>query len=186
MRYFVIKLIVISQGRLSGCSDHNLNSKLSLQCLADSIHHVLAAERRAYEQLVFEHLQPIHQEQLPCPAQLLIQAAHIAQQQGARFSYVLLAQHPINIKNKPITNSEQQALAFIETHKGEHYYGEEPIGTANFFIAAYPEMAYAPHCVNCHNHYLANGQKKYQLNDILGAILIRIPTDDDDTTLRCC
>ncbi|MDY6993735.1 MAG: DUF3365 domain-containing protein [Pseudomonadota bacterium] len=185
MRYFTIKILLISPLILSGCTDAHLNAQVSLQQLTDSLHQVLSADRRAYEQLIFERLEQIQPttkmpqlaQQLPLlwPAQLFTQAAHIAQQQGATFSYVLLAQNPLNPKNQPITEEEKQALAFIETHKGQNYYGEEHIGKVKFFVAAYPEIAYAPHCVHCHNHYLQAKQPQYELNDILGAILIRVP-----------
>jgi len=185
MGNLMIKVLLISLLILSGCTDHPLNAQVSLHQLTDSLHHVLAADRRAYEQLVFERLKQIQPtakmpqlaQQLPLlwPAQLFTQGAHIAQQQGAHFSYVLLAQNPVNPKNQPITEKEKQALAFIETHKGQNYYGEEYIGKVKFFVAAYPEIAYADHCVHCHNHYLHAKQPQYELNDILGAILIRVP-----------
>ena len=155
---------------LSGCDQKPLSEELSHQTLADILHLVLSSNCKAYERVVLSQ-----QNNKIFPTQLFNEAAQIMQEQGSKLSYIMLSQEPLNVRHRPITESEKTALGFIYTHPGQVYYGEEKLGKITYFIAAYPEIGERESCIICHNTHINASKKDYQLNEVMGAMLIRLP-----------
>lgn len=155
---------------LSGCHQDPPPEEISYQTVADTLHLVLSTYCRAYERLVLSQ-----QDKKIFPSQLFGEATRIAQEKGSKLSYVILSQHPLNPHNHPITESEKIALEFIYRYPGQVYYGEEKLGKVVYFIAAYPEVGERESCIACHNTHLNATKKDYQLNEVMGALFIRLP-----------
>lgn len=164
-RYALIILVFVS-----GCRQELPPEEISQQTVADTLHLVLSTYCRAYERLVLSQ-----QNNKIFPSQLFGEATRIAQEKGSKVSYVILSQEPLNPHNRPITESEKIAVDFIYTHPGQAYYGEEKLGKVVYFIAAYPEVGERDSCITCHNTHLNATKKDYQLNDVMGAMFIRLP-----------
>jgi hypothetical protein len=57
------------------------------------------------------------------------------------------------------------------------YYGAETLGGKNYFTAVYADMAVAPACIDCHNEHQDSPRKDFDLGDVMGGVVIRIPLD---------
>lgn len=160
---------------------------ISPRKMADSLHAVIAADRQAYAELV----QRLHADEhritatenwreahgLPVPAQMLRQAAQNIQKQGAEFSYVLRSLAPINDRNGPQTEAEQAGLAAVAKDPAVNYYTEENLGGRSYFTAIYADRVTLPSCAACHNQHPRSPRRNYQLNDVMGAIVVRVPLE---------
>lgn len=184
-RFSYVAFSLIALLMLSSCGERETPSELAYTTLADHLSLVLSATLRTYEQLIFErliqkekmlsaHSQWQAHKTLPFPSQFLMETARRAQQKGAQFSYVLMSKHPLNAHNQAITAEEKKSLDFIYAHPGQRYYGQETLSKERFFIAAYPEIAYQTRCATCHNTHSHASKKDYQIDDIMGALFIRI------------
>jgi len=52
------------------------------------------------------------------------------------------------------------------------------VGRDRFFQAIYADRAVSQACVACHNAHLNSPKKDYQLNDVMGGIIITIPVTE--------
>jgi hypothetical protein len=166
---------------------HKLTS-ISPRKMADSLHAVIAADRQAYAQLVVQRL---HAEQrriaaaenwqeiggLPVHAQMLRTAGQSIQKEGAEFSYTLRSLWPLNDSHGPQTQVEQRALELLAKSPHENFYTEEELGGRSYFTAAYPDRATLASCVDCHNQHPRSPRRDFKLNDVMGAIIVRIPLE---------
>jgi hypothetical protein len=166
---------------------HKLTT-VSTRKMADSLRAVIAADRQAYAELVVERLQ--HEpgslkvtedwrqtHGLPVHAQMLRAAAQDIQKAGAEFSYTLRSLWPINSNNGPQTEAEQSGLEFVSKHPGENYYTEEQLGGRSYFTAVYADRATLPSCVECHNQHARSPKRDFKLNEVMGALVIRVPLE---------
>jgi hypothetical protein len=170
---------------LASCGDKP-NSGVSPQAMADAIHTVLEADRTVYTRLIVnrlaneenvitasEHWQ--EEKALLLPAQIFRAGAELTQEKGANFSYALLSIWPINKQNKPQTEAEKTGLQFVADNPQENYYAEETLGDRRYFTAVYPDIAVADACVTCHNNHKDSPKTDFELNDVMGGVVIRIP-----------
>jgi hypothetical protein len=168
-------------------------TSIRAQKMADSLHAVIAADREVYAQLIVQRLHAEDQRLpatdnwreahgLPVPAQMLRAAAQSIQKNGAEFSYTLRSLWPINQNNGPQTQAEQTGLEFVAKHPGENYYTEEPLGGRIYFTAVYADRATLPSCVDCHNQDARSPRHDFKLNDVMGAIVVRVPRPKLETT----
>jgi hypothetical protein len=154
---------------------------------ADMVHTVLEADRAIYTQQVVDRL--VRQQnaieaseqwksehgKLPLPAQMLRMSAARVLEARKEVSYVLLSTWPINQQNRPRTDLELRALAHLEADPEAPYYGTEVLGDTTYFTAAYADVAIAPACVNCHNDHRDSPRRDFELDDTMGALVIRFP-----------
>lgn len=113
---------------------------------------------------------------LPLPAQMFRMGSELVAEKNAGFSYVLLSKWPINQQNKPKTAMEVEGLEFVATKKGkEPFYGVEELGGTRYFTAVYADVAVAPACVDCHNAHEDSPREDFELGDVMGGVVIRIP-----------
>ncbi len=90
------------------------------------------------------------------------------------FSYSLLSLYPINKKNGPGTDLEQQGLQHVMDNE-ESFYGEEELGGPRYFAAVYPDFAVSEASVDCHNNHKDSPRTDIELGDVIGGVVIRIP-----------
>lgn len=166
---------------------HKLTT-ISPRKMADSLHAVIAADRQAYSELVVQRLQTGEKRLevtenwreghgLPVHAQMLRTASQNIQKHGAEFSYTLRSLWPLNASHGPQTQIEQAGLEFVVKHPGESFYTEEELGGRSYFTAIYADRATLSSCVDCHNRHPRSPRRDFQLNDVMGAIVVRVPLE---------
>jgi hypothetical protein len=152
---------------------HKLQS-VSIRKMADSIHAVIAADSQAYVDL--GALRAASGD-APTHAQLLRQAATSIQQRGAEFSYVLRSTSPIDPRNGPQTQVEQQGLSAVAADPTQPFYTEEELGGRSYFTAIYAERATGQSCVDCHNADPRSPRRDIKLGDVIGGLVVRVPLE---------
>ena len=166
---------------------HKLTT-ISPRKMADSLQAVIAADRQAYSELVAQRLGTPEKAGavrdgdpsapgLPVHAQLLRTASQNIQKRGAEFSYTLRSLWPINENHGPQTQVEQTGLEFVARHPLENYYVEEELGGRSYFTAVYADRATLPSCVECHNRHPRSPRRDFKLNDLMGALVVRVPLE---------
>ena len=180
-----ITVTAIAAMLVTACAKESADG-VSPQAMADAIHMVLEADRTAYTRLIVNRLaneekvieaseQWKEEKALLLPAQMFRAGSELTQERGAGFSYALLSLWPINKQNKPATDVEKAGLQYVMDHRGENYYGEETLGGVRYFTAVYPDIAIADACVTCHNDHKDSPKTDFELNDVMGGVVIRIP-----------
>jgi hypothetical protein len=181
---------VVAGVLISGKSEeksHKLTT-VSIRKMADSLHAVITADRQVYSEIVVQRL---HTEEgrvtaaenwreahcLPVHAQMLRLAGQNIQRGGAEFSYTLRSLWPINENYGPQTEAEKAGLEFVTGRPGEDYYTEEVLGGRSYFTAVYADRATLPSCVECHNKHPRSPRHDYKVNDVMGAIVVRVPLE---------
>ena len=131
----------------------------------------VARERlRAGEQWKTEH------GVLPLPAQMFRMGAEHVAQKDIGVWYALLSPWPLNKQNLPKTNAETAGLAaVVENHGKSPHYDAEELGGKRYFTAVYADLAVAPACVDCHNEHRDSPRRDFELGDVMGGVVIRIP-----------
>lgn len=159
-----------------------------IQDVADMLHSVMEADRTVYTQRVVNRLQNeekvikadehfVDKKALPLPAQMFRFGAEKAGEKNKKFSYSLLSLWPINKQNAGRTALEKDGLKYVTENKGKNFYGEETLGGKKYFTAVYADVAVSPACVSCHNGHDESPRKDFKLNDVMGGVVIRIPTE---------
>ncbi len=161
---------------------------ISHQRAADMLYRVVSADRATYARKVVQRLTRDEkiitasehfedESALPLPAQMFRFGAELVADETDEFSYSLLSLHPINKKNGPGTDAEEEGLRHVAENPGENYYGEETLGDERHFVAVYPDHAVAEACVNCHNNHKDSPRADAKLGDVMGGVVIRIRLD---------
>jgi Protein of unknown function (DUF3365) len=161
---------------------------IPLQDAADMLHAVMEADRTIYTQRVVNRLTLqdkvitadehfMDKKALPLPAQMFRFGAERVGEKTKKFSYSLLSLWPVNKQNAPRTKVEKDGLAYVAENKGKNFYGEETLGGKKYFTAIYADVAVAQACVSCHNAHADSPRTDFKLNDVLGGVVIRIPTN---------
>lgn len=154
--------------------------------MADGLHAVMSADRTVYTRLIVNRLQNEEKiitaseqwkedKALVLPAQMFRFGAEMVAEGNPPFSYSLQSLWPINQQNAPKTEVEKAGLEYIAANKGENYYAEETLGDTKYFTAVYPDNAIAPACVTCHNDHADTPRTDFELGDVMGGVVIRIP-----------
>jgi hypothetical protein len=186
----VIAAATLLIGSLPGADQDKTHkmTTVSPRKLADSLRAVIAADRETYSQVVVERLgfeerqiavteswQERHA--LPTHAQMLRLSAQSIQKRGAEFSYALRSLWPINPNHGPQTEVEQRGLEFVTGNPGTNFYTEELLGGRSYFTAIYPDRATQPSCIACHNRHPSSPRQDFKSDDVMGALIIRIPLE---------
>ncbi|MEL6336930.1 MAG: DUF3365 domain-containing protein [Pseudomonadota bacterium] len=161
---------------------------LSYQEVTDMLHVVMDTDRSVYTKNVVARLavkdkvikasEYYEDEQaLPLPAQMFRFGAEGVADKTDAFSYSLLSLWPINKQNAPRTDLEKEGLQYIVDNPGENFYGEEELGGEVYFTAVYPDVAVAQVCASCHNDHKDTPRSDFELDDVMGGVVIRIPMD---------
>jgi hypothetical protein len=164
------------------------NGAISPQNQADALHFVIAADREMYCRAYVARLtgdtpspntsaggKP--DESWPSPCEMFRRAAESVQSKGAEFSYALRSLRPVDPRNEPQTELEQRGLAFVTSHPTQNYYGQEMLGGRRYVTAIYPDMPAVAACVDCHNRRSASTPQHYQVGEVMGGIVVRVPLE---------
>lgn len=155
--------------------------------MADALHAVMEADRTVYTRRVVNRLQNKEQviqasehfeddKALPLPAQMFrFGAEMVAENEAAGFTYSLQSLWPINNQNAPRTEAEKTGLQFVADNPGESYYTTETLGGTEYFTAVYADTAVAPACVTCHNEHRDTPRSDFEIGDVMGGVVLRIP-----------
>lgn len=160
----------------------------SAQQMADALHLVMATDRSVYTKVIVNRLtkkdkvikasEHFEDDQaLALPAQMFRFGAEGVGEKTKDFSYSLMSLWPINKQNAPVTPLEKEGLQYIADNPGKNYYGEEKLGDINYFTAVYADPAVAPVCVSCHNEHKDSPRNDFKIGEVMGGVVIRIPTD---------
>lgn len=187
---------------LCGCNTASGTSEGALEpkAVADMLHAVMEADRTVYTKNVVNRLvkeqkvqivDPESKEpapfgaseqwktehgKLPLPAQMFRMGAEAVTAKDVGFTYGLLSKWPVNKQNKPTTEVETQGLDAVVANGGkEPFYGEEELGGTKYFTAVYADVAVADACVDCHNKHKDSPKTDFELGDVMGGVVIRIP-----------
>ena len=168
-------------------SNHHLKG-ISPQRVADFVHDIVEADRTVYSTFIVERLQQKnilhasenweHQDALPLPAQLLHQAGKLVAEKGPGIRYRLVSLWPIYERNGPATEFEREGLKAVIHNPEQPFTGVITSGKLRYYQAIYADTAITEACVVCHNTHRLSPKRNFQLNDVMGAIVITIPLDE--------
>jgi uncharacterized protein DUF3365 len=160
---------------------------LTPETVADYLHAVIEAQRTVYTTNVVDALESkgVHAEEhwkqqkaLPLPAQMILDGGRLVAEKGVGMKYRLASLTPIYVWNAPATDFERKGLEAVGKNPDKPFTGFVRIGRDRFFQAIYADRAVSPTCVQCHNAHLNSPKKDYQLNDVMGGIIITIPISE--------
>ncbi len=172
---------------LSGCGEE-VKPGIDPAVYTDSLFAVMKADRTNYTKLIVARLGPKGADAIkpdehwkdiengaPLPAQMFRAGAEAVTELTDKFTYSLQSQWPINKQNAPRTEIEKAGLQYIADNPGENYYGEETLGGVTYFTAVYPDVAVAEACVTCHNEHKDTPKTDFQIGEVMGGVVIRVP-----------
>lgn len=166
---------------------------VSPRAMADALHLVMDSDRTIYTRKIVNRLAAKekvitaseHYEDdnaLVLPAQMFRYGAEMVAERAkdkpdVNFSYSLQSLWPVNEQNAPRTDAEKAGLAYVAENKGENYYTVETLGDIKYFTAVYADVAVAPVCVSCHNEHKDSPKRDFEIGDVMGGVVIRIPME---------
>lgn len=172
---------------LAGCNEKQ-EAGIAPEKYTDSLFAVMKADRTNYTKLVVKRLGPAgvgaikpdeHWEDIPngtlLPAQMFRAGAEAVREMTDDFTYSLQSIWPINKQNAPKTPIEKEGLQFIADNPGENFYGKEELGGVTYFTAVYPDVAVSDACTSCHNDHKDSPRSDFQLGEVMGGVVIRVP-----------
>jgi hypothetical protein len=178
---------------LASHADDGGSASVSVKAMADALHLVMDSDRTVYTKMIVNRL--VKQEKvikasehfeddkaLALPAQMFRFGAELVAKRSEAmpdvdFSYSLQSLWPVNKQNAPKTDAEKEGLKYVVENKGKNYYTTETLGGKKYFTAIYPDIGVAPVCVACHNAHPDTPKKDFKLGDVMGGVVIRIPTE---------
>jgi len=171
---------------LSGCGETKTTG-IEPKFMADALFHVMEADRTVYTKLIIGRLTKKDkvikasenwkdEKALVLPAQMFRYGSERVAEKTSDFSYSLLSLWPVNAQNKPKTDVEKTGLKFIADNPGENFYANEDLGGQKYFTAIYPDIAVAGACISCHNEHKDSPRTDFKLGEVMGGVVIRIPT----------
>ncbi len=153
--------------------------------VADYLHAVIMAHRNFYtthivNRLLQEGIIDTTEDwrarnTLPLPVQFLKETSEMAELTGTKLRYHLISQWPINKANEPATEFERRGLEEVQKHPDRPYTGIIGSGREQFFGAVYPDRAVTQVCVGCHNYHPNSPKSDFQLDDVMGGLVIIFP-----------
>jgi len=173
---------------LAGTAETGDEAAFTPKQLADMLHLVMESDRTVYTRVIVNRLtlqdkvitasEHFEDEQaLALPAQMFRFGAEMVDSKTDEFSYSLQSLWAVNKQNMPRTDVEKAGLAYIADNPGERYYGEEELGGVKYFTAVYPDTAVAPACINCHNDHPDSPRRDFEIGDVMGGVVLRIPLE---------
>lgn len=157
------------------------------EVVADYMHAVLESDRTIYARLIVQRLVDqgllaaredwSRRQALMLPAQFLLAAEGIAQEDKLPLSFSLISQWPINPQNGPANEFERMGLEKVSVHPVRPYIGHTSVAGRRYFQSVYPDHAITPACVTCHNSHPQSPKRDFKINDVMGGIVVTFPLD---------
>ena len=167
-------------------SQHSI-AGLKPELVADFIFSIIEADRTLYARQVVERMQDtrtviasenwIHRNALPLPAQMLLMAGKRVEDKGLGLKYRLASLSPIYEKNGPKTEFERKGLEAVRKHPEKPFSGIINRNHKQFFKAIYADKAVSKACVICHNSHVLSPKRDYELNGVMGGVIISFPLE---------
>ena len=177
-------ILGFSLGWMVGSQSRNPNS-IPVRTTTDYLHAIIESDRTFYTQHVVERMEAMlivtaseswrEEKTLPLPVQFLREASKNLHLRNAPFRYRLVSLWPLNPSNAPQTEAEKAGLERVVTF-GEVVEKEISIDGQTYFQAIYPDRAISRACVSCHNAHEESPKRDFKLNDVMGGLLIQVPT----------
>lgn len=178
---------------VSAVPDEANEPVITPKAMADALHVVMDSDRTVYTRKIVNRLTKKDKvieasehfeddKALVLPAQMFRFGAELVAERTQKlpdvnFSYSLQSLWPINKQNEPKTDAEKEGLEYVADNKGENFYTVEELGGKKYFTAVYADTAVAPVCVSCHNDHKDSPRRDFELGDVMGGVVIRIPVE---------
>lgn len=187
-RLLITAALVCFSPLLAGLSRTSDQPGIPPETVTDYIHAVIEADRTFYTVHVVERQQSgggavaaegwrADKKILPLPAQFLMESSDLASKTGTKVRYRLISLWPINPHNAPYGESERHALEAVRQHPERSATGTVKVGDHLYFQAIYADRAVSQSCIACHNAHPRSPKKDFQMNDVMGGLVIEIPLD---------
>lgn len=165
---------------------HLDEAAVPVELVSDYLHSVIQGHRAFYTVVVeriqrkgklvaSENWRTTHM--LPLPVQLLKEADELGALTGSKIRYRLIGLWPINKQNMPVTEREKMGLEEVRKHPEQRSSGLVSRGDARYFQAIYADRAVNQACVGCHNLHPESPKHNFQLDDVMGGLVIEIPLE---------
>ena len=155
------------------------------QVVSDYIHAALESDRHVYTEYIVKRMKAanvvnaseswIDQNALPLPAQFLLNTSVLARKNKSGLDFRLISLWPINFNNSAANEFERNALVAVTINPLRPYLGKTRRGRVNYFQAIYPDFAVSESCVECHNSHPKSPKKDFQLDDLMGGMVVSFP-----------
>jgi len=158
---------------------------VSAPIVSDYLHTILRSNRTVYAKHVVKPLSEkkvvkaqenwMETNTLPLPAQFLKETSSLAKKLKRGLNFRLISLWPINFSNAPGNEFERKALISVADDPLRPYFGQFKRGRFQYFQAIYPDFAVSPSCVSCHNNHASSPKTDFQLDDMMGGIVVSFP-----------
>ncbi len=165
------------------------NPVVTPEVVADYVHAILEADRTVYARHIVNRLQKKNiiyasenwweENTLLLPAQFLLNASDLIKNMRLGLDYKLASLWPINPHNGAANKFESVGLERVASQPLRPYIGTLQIGKQSYFQAIYPDIAVTPACVTCHNSHPKSPKHDFKLHDVIGGIVVSIPTESN-------
>ncbi len=162
------------------------NLAVAPEVVADYVHAILEADRTVYAKQIVNRLQQKNiiyasenwweENTLLLPAQFLLNASDLIKNMRLGLDYKLISLWPINPHNGAANKFERIGLETVASRPLRPYIGTLQIGNQSYFQAVYPDIAVTPACITCHNTHPKSPKHDFKLYDVLGGIVVSVPT----------
>lgn len=165
--------------------------KLSItpKVVADYVHAIVEADRTVYAKNIVNRLQKKNiiyasehwweENTLLLPAQFLLNASDLIKNMRLGLDYKLISLWPINPGNGATNKFERTGLKAVAARPSRPHIGTLRMGNQSYFRAIYPDIAVTSACVTCHNAHPKSPRHDFKLKDVLGGIIVSIPTESN-------
>ena len=158
------------------------------ETVADYVHAVIQANRTVYQTHVVDKMQEKgivdaaeqwrQEAALPLPAQFLIETGKLVAEEGTGLKYRLASLTPIYVWNAPAGDFERKGLEAVTANPLKPFTGFSHVGRTRYFQAIYADLAVSESCVKCHNAHPNSSRRDYNVNDVMGGLIVTIPVSD--------
>ncbi|WP_455212076.1 c-type heme family protein [Kaarinaea lacus] len=184
--YLIPVIVLMFVPYFMGVSMQSSTEEISSQKTADMVYAVLQANRVAFDNSALGRVSPeervimasehwMQDKTLPLPEQIFqVSSAELASS-TADLSFSLQSLWAINQDNFPQSDKEREGLIYILKNPGKNYYTTVESNGRKFLMAVYPDNANSPACVECHNGHKDSPKQDFQVGDLMGGVVLRIP-----------
>ena len=170
-----------------GISAENEVFRVPPPIVSDYVHAVLESDRYVYTKYVVKRMQAakkaeakefwLDENALPLPAQYLLNTSLLARKNKLGLNFRLISLWPINFNNSAANEFERNALVSVAINPLRPYMGKLKRGRSTYFQAVYPDFAVSNACVTCHNEHPKSPKKDFQIDDLMGGMMVSFPID---------
>lgn len=182
-------MVTVPLGKAKSGESHE-ELTISAKVAAGYVHAILAADRTVYAKHIVNRLQNNNiiyasenwweENTLLLPAQFLLNSAELIKNSGLDLDVRLISLWPINKFNKPANEMERQGLQAVADNPRKPFIHTIKKGNKSYIQAIYPDAAVTQACVSCHNAHSGSPKHNFKLHDVIGAIVVTLPTNGSE------